>query len=258
MSQKSDEAKLAARPHSHSAGQGRAARVAEDEDTSGRPRHIHRDFEGELRMLNEALLGMGGRIEQMIGQAARALFAHDVQLAQAVAEADRAVNDAEMQIDSMCLKILARRQPMGSDLRFVTRAMKMVTDIERVGDLAVNVAKRARKLAELGATEATVHPAIERMAELVREMIGEALDAFVERDTELAHKVIARDDEVDALHQQVYSETLERMRSGSASFEYGVHVIEAAAFLERMGDHACNVAEQVVFMVRGEDIRHPG
>jgi len=220
-------------------------------------RHTHRDFESELRSLNEALLSMAGRVEQMIAQAVRALFARDVAMAEEVREADRLVNDAEKQIDGMCLRILARRQPMGSDLRFLTRALKMVTDIERIGDLAVNVSRQAIGLAQLDRPDLGVHPAIERMAEIVRSMISDALDAFVERDTELARKVIARDDEVDALHHQVYEEVLARMLAHPDILPVGIHVQEAAKFLERIGDHATNLAEQVVFLVRGEDIRHP-
>ena len=220
-------------------------------------RHTHRDFESELRLLNESLLTMAGRVEQMIGQAARALFSGDVEAAKQVRDADRLVNQAEKQIDGMCLRILARRQPMGSDLRFLTRVLKMVTDIERIGDLAVNLARQTIELAAPGRPPLTVHPAIERMAEVVRSMIGDALDAFVERDTELARRVIARDDEVDALDDQVRQEVLARMLAKPELLAAGIHVQEAAKFLERMGDHATNLAEQVVFLVRGEDIRHP-
>lgn len=223
----------------------------------GAKRHVHRDYESELRALKEQLLAMGGRVEQMIGQAARALFARDPEMAAEVREADRLVNDAEIRIDGMVLTILARRQPMGSDLRFLTRALKMVTDIERIGDLAVNMGKQAIDLAELGSPELTVHPAIERMAEVVRSMIADALDAFVERDTELARKVIDRDDEVDELHDQVFEEIMAGMIAKPELLPVGIRVQEAARFLERMGDHATNLAEQVVFLVQAEDIRHP-
>lgn len=220
-------------------------------------RHIHRDFESELRALNEALLAMGGRVEQMIGQAARAVFERDPAVAERVREADRRVNEAEIEIDGMCLRILARRQPMGSDLRLLTRALKMVTDIERIGDLAVNLGRQASGLAAAGRPDIGVHPAIERMAEIVRSMLSDALDAFVERDTVLAHSVIERDDEVDDLHDVVCRDMFERMRNQPEALAVGMHVSEAARFLERMGDHATNLAEQVVFLVHAEDIRHP-
>ncbi|NVB42327.1 phosphate signaling complex protein PhoU [Pseudenhygromyxa sp. WMMC2535] len=231
----------------------------EDSLVRGAPlrRRIHRDFESELRTLNESLLSMAGRVEQMIGQAVRALFAKDANIAQAVREADRLVNAAEIRIDGLVLKILARRQPMGSDLRFLTRALKMVTDIERIGDLAVNLGKQAIDLAELSPHDATVHPAIERMAEVVRAMIGDALDAFVERDAEGAREVIERDDEVDELHDQVYEDVLAQMIAHPEMLPVGIRVQECAMYLERMGDHACNLAEQVVFLVHAKDIRHP-
>ena len=220
-------------------------------------RHTNRDYERELQAVNEGLLAMVGRVEQMIAQATRALFDRDVALAEQVRESDRLVNDAEKHIDGQVLKILARRQPMGSDLRFLTRALKMVTDIERIGDLAANLGKMAIDLAELAGPEATVHPATERMAEIVRSMVSDAIDAFVERDTERARQVIERDDLVDELHDQVYEETLARMMAKPALVPVGIRVQECAMFLERMGDHACNLAEQVVFLVHAEDIRHP-
>lgn len=221
------------------------------------PRQTPRDYESELRGLKTSLLAMGGRVEQMIGQGTRALLHRDAVGGAEVRKADKAVNDAEKDIDGMVLRILARRQPMGSDLRLLTRALKMVTDIERIGDLAVNLGKLAIDLSELTTPEMTVHPAIERMAETVRSMIADALDAFVEGDTELARKVIARDDEVDELHDQVFEEVLLGMMGKSMGVAVGIRVQEAGRLLERMGDHATNLAEQVVFLVHAEDIRHP-
>jgi len=225
-------------------------------DGSSVRRHAHRDFESELRALNEALLAMAGRVEQMIGQSVRALFDRDGAAAERVRAADRLVNDAEKEIDGMCLRILARRQPMGSDLRLLTRVLKMVTDIERMGDLAVNLSRQATGLAALGRPDIGVHPGIERMAEVVRAMLSDALDAFVERDPKRARDVIARDDEVDRLQAQICADMLERMRAQPEQLGVGLHVQEAAKYLERMGDHATNLAEQVVFLVHAEDIRH--
>jgi phosphate transport system protein len=220
-------------------------------------RHTHRDFEGELSALNEALLAMAGRVEQMIGLAVRALFERDGAALEHVRNLDRLVNDAEIEIDGMCLRILARRQPMGSDLRLLTRVPKMVTDIERAGDLAVNLAKQAHGLAQIGRRDIGVNPAIERMAAVVRAMLADALDAFVERNPEQARDVIARDDEVDRLQAQVCTEMVERMTAQPDALGVGLHVLESARFLERIGDHATNLAEQVVFLVQAQDIRHP-
>ena len=220
-------------------------------------RHSHRGFDSELRALNEALLSMAGRVEQMIGRAVRALVGRMHGVGSELKAVDRLVNEAEIDIDRMCLGILARRQPMGSDLRFLTRVLKMVTDIERIGDLAVKIARQADGLAAANRPDLGVHPAIERMAELVRSMLSDALDAFVKRDTELARSVVERDDQVDELHDQICGEVLERMRADPGALMVGLHVQEAAKFLERMGDHATNLAEQVVFLVHARDIRHP-
>jgi phosphate transport system protein len=215
------------------------------------------DFDTQLLGLKEALLAMGGRVEQMIEQAAWALLTRDPTLAAEVKTADRRVNAAEIEIDGMCLQILAQNQPMGSDLRFVTRALNMVTDIERIGDLAVNMARQAMALAELQRPDLPVHTSIEHMAKLVRSMLADALDAFVERDTTLARAVIEQDDEVDALHDRVCKDVLARMLAHPEELAVGLRVLEAARFLERMGDHSTNLAEQVVFLVHAEDIRHP-
>lgn len=220
-------------------------------------RHTHRDYESELQALNEALLAMAGRVEQMISQAVRAMFDRDRAAAERVRAADRLVNDAEKDIDGMCLRILARRQPLGEDLRLLTRVLKMVTDIERIGDLAVNLARQANGLAAIARPDIGVHPAIERMAEVVRSMLSDALDAFVDRNAALARNVIERDDEVDELQVQVCSDMFERMTAQPDTLGVGLHVQEASRFLERMGDHATNLAEQVVFLVHAEDIRHP-
>ena len=233
------------------------ARAPETVPKVGGRRHTNRDFEGELRELNEALLAMAGRVEQMIGQATRALLARDAELGAEIRETDRLVNDAEKQIDSMCLKILARRQPMGSDLRLLTRVLKMVTDIERIGDLAVKIGREAVKIAKADRADFGVHPALERMAELVQAMLADALDAFVDRDAKRAWSVIERDDEVDELEEQVCREVLEQIQARPEGLRVGLGVQEATKFLERMGDHATNLAEQVVFLVHAEDIRHP-
>jgi len=219
-------------------------------------RHSHRGFDSELSAVNEALLAMAGRVEQMIGQAVRALCSRVQGAGTELKAADRIVNEAEMDIDRRCLGIIARRQPMGSDLRFLTRVLKMVTDIERIGDLAVNLAREADGLAAANRPDLGVHPAIERMAAVVRSMLADALDAFVARDTDLARDVVERDDQVDDLLDQICAEVLERMRADPSALMVGLHVQEAAKYLERMGDHATNLAEQVVFLVHAEDIRH--
>jgi phosphate transport system protein len=212
------------------------------------------DYEEELQSLREGLLAMAGRVERMIRMATDALKSLERRSIKELVAEDRQVNRAELDIDGLCLRILARRQPMGPDLRFITQALKMVADLERIGDLAVNVGERARDLSKLESSP--VHPALEEMGDRARKMVGLAIDAFVEKDADKAREVLVLDDAIDELYARVFEEVLDRMRS-DGEIHRGIHVQSAAKFLERIGDHAMNLAEQVVFMVDGTDIRHP-
>ena len=219
-------------------------------------RHTDREYEAELEALREKLLLMAGRVEEMIRRSVEAVCTRDGELGQKTILMDRKVNRAEREVDEMCLLILAKRHPMASDLRFVTLALKMVTDLERIGDLAVNVCERAVELSgepQLGAT-----PDIQRIAVIVQSMIKDAIDAFVQGDADKARAVIDRDDEVDELYHSVFRLLLDVMRRDEAAIAPGIHVQSVAKFLERIGDHATNLAEQVIFMVRGTDVRHEG
>lgn len=216
--------------------------------------HTAREYEQELRDLREALLRMAGRVEEMIGDAGRALVDRDADLARKTIEADQEVNQAEVDIDEECLLILAKRQPMASDLRFVTLAMKMVTDLERIADLAVNICERAIDLAN---TPVVIHPSIPEMAAAVERMVRGSINAFVERDVQKARDVIELDDEVDDLYHVIFEDLLKRMHTDPKHLHDWIHVQSVAKWLERMGDHSTNLAELVVFMVVGRDIRHP-
>jgi phosphate transport system protein len=218
--------------------------------------HTVSGYEQELLQLRESLLLMAGRVEQMISSAGRALVARDTDLARATMKQDREVNLAEVEIDEQCLRLLATRQPTGSDLRFVTLVMKMVTDLERIADLAVNICERAVDLS-VGA-QVVVHADIPRMSEVVESMVKDAIDAFVNEDSPKAWSVIETDDEVDELYHQVFEDLLERMRVDPQSVHQLIHVQSVAKWLERMGDHSTNLAELVIFMVEGRDVRHPG
>ena len=218
--------------------------------------HTDRDYEQQLADLREGLLLMAGRVEEMIDNAIKALVERDVPLAKATMEADHLVNRAEVHTDELCLLILAKRQPMASDLRFVTLSLKMVTDLERIGDLAVNLCERAIDLASEpwpGQWEK-----VPRMAEIARTMVGDAIDAFITADVDKASAVIARDDEVDRLYRSAFDDVLGRMMADATLVPRGVHVLSIAKWIERTADHATNLAEQVVFMVKGKDIRHMG
>ena len=218
--------------------------------------HIDREYEAELQEVRHRLLRMAGRVEEMIANAVQALVELDSELARRTIEADHKVNRAEVETDDLCLRVLARRQPLGPDLRFITLAFKMVTDLERIGDLTVNICERAIDLnAE---TELRANIDVERMAQLVRSMVREAIDAFVTGDAAKASEVIERDHEVDALYHQFFRELLRMMVADASAVPRGIHLQSVAKYLERMGDHATNLAEQVVFMVKGKDIRHLG
>lgn len=218
--------------------------------------HTDRMYETELRRLRELILLMAGKVEKMIAQSVKALVDHDIGLANDTIEADHQVNHDEIKSDELCLIILAKRQPMALDLRFITLALKMVTDLERIGDLAVNIAERVTDLgSELLLPKLYVD--IPRMAAIVQSMIRDAIDAFVAGDVEKAHDVVDRDDEVDELYTRIFRELLGVMRDES-KVKHGMHIQSVAKVLERMADHCTNLAEQVIFMVKGKDIRHIG
>ncbi|MCB9487859.1 MAG: phosphate signaling complex protein PhoU [Deltaproteobacteria bacterium] len=218
--------------------------------------HTDRAFEEELRLLRDRLLLMAGRVEEMIDGAMRALVDRDSDIARQVIKQDAAVNGDEVAIDDQCWRILARRQPMGVDLRFLLQTHKMVGELERVGDLAVNIAERA---IDLNAAEPLKpYHDIPKMGELVQSMVRDAIDALVNTDPQLANNVIDRDDEVDDLYDEIFADLLELMVADPQLVERGIHVQSVAKYLERMGDHAENMAEQVIFLVGGEDVRHIG
>jgi phosphate transport system protein len=217
-------------------------------------RHTDREYDNELRRLRERILRMAGRVEQMIADSVRALVEQDVQLARETILADRFVDRAEMETDELCLVILAKRQPVASDLRFITLSLKMVTDLERIGDLAVNICERAIDLGNDPPLKPWVD--VPRMASIVQAMVRDAIDAFVVGDAERAQSVVDRDPALDELYGRVFRELLSAMLDDGSKVERGIHAQSVAKWLERMGDHATNLAEQVVFMVKGKDIRH--
>lgn len=218
--------------------------------------HTDREYEGELRKLRDGLLQMGVKVEELIANSVRALVERDSGLARRMMAQDDEINRIEVETDGLCLRILARRQPVASDLRAITIAMKMVTDLERIGDLGVNICER---VVELNAEPPLrPYPDLPRMAGVVQGMVREALDAFVERDAERAERVIAADRTVDACYAQVFRELMTWMMEDVGNICRVTRLQSIAKYLERIGDHATNLAEMVVFMVRGKDIRHVG
>jgi len=216
--------------------------------------HISAAFDAELHDLRQRILTMGGLVEVMIADAIRALVERDTPLAERVIAQDHQVNGHEVAIDEKCLELLARRQPAARDLRFITLALKIVTDLERIGDQCANLAKRAREIN----TEPPLKPYIDipRMAQRAALMVKESLDAFVRGDDELAIKVCQDDQLVDELNQQIQRELYTYMLEDPSTISRAMKLTYISKSLERIADHATNIAEMVIFMVKGKDIRH--
>ena len=217
---------------------------------------IDRAHDRDLRDVRERLLLMAGRVELMIADSVRALTDRDPNLAQATIQVDRQVNRAELEIDELCMLVLVKRHPMAGDLRFVAVSLKMVTDLERIGDLAVNVAERAIDLA--GVPHTHHYDDIRAMAKLAQSMVREAMDAFVHWDAGRAERVMLADDEVDEAYHQLFRSLLESMIRDPSTIEPCAHLQSVGKYLERIGDHATNLAEHVIFMVNAQDVRHHG
>ena len=218
--------------------------------------HYSKQYDAELNEIRSKLLEMGGKVEVMINDALKSLVERDSMLADRVIAFDHEINRLEMEIDERCLQVLARRQPAARDLRFLTLALKIVTDLERIGDQCRNIGKRAKELNE----EPPLKPYIDlpRMAQWAGVMVKEALDAFVGGDDQLALKVCGDDQFVDDLNEQIQRELLTFMLSDPTTIARAIKVNAIAKCLERIADHATNVAEMVIFMVKGKDIRHTG
>jgi phosphate transport system protein len=208
----------------------------------------------ELAALKNRLLRMGGIVEQRVSQAVLALMERRAELADAVIEGDREVNSLQIEIDDRCLKLLALQQPMASDLRLITAAMKINADLERIGDQAVNIAENANQL--LGQPPLKPLLDLPRMAEIAQQMTRDSLDAFVRRDSVLARKVLERDDEVDQLKDQNFRVLLTYMMADPGTIERALGLILVSRNLERIADHATNIAEDVIFLVEAKDVRH--
>ena len=207
-----------------------------------------------LEDLNKDVLQMGGTVEAAVGRAVSAFLERDVREAQQVIDGDREVNLQELRVDEECLKILALYQPTARDLRFVTGVMKIVNDLERVADLAVNIAERALVLAELPSRETP--PAFVEMADRARGMLTASLDALVRHDTAKAIDVLRMDDPIDALLRGIYAEMEVDMAKHPEQIKSDLQICSASKNVERIADHASNVAEDVVYMVEGTILRH--
>ena len=215
---------------------------------------MERHFEQELKALKEQLLLMGGRSENIVHKSIESLRRRDVTIAREVLEDDKAIDRMEIDVEERCVSLLALQQPLATDLRFITAALKISNDLERVGDHAVNIAGSTLRLADQPLLKPLVD--IPRMAELATGMLHEALDSFVRHDAESARRLVLRDDEVDELNRQVFRELLSFMVGDPATITRAMELVLVARNLERVADLATNVAEEVVFIAEARIIKH--
>ncbi len=211
-------------------------------------------FEGDLEALKRCLLQMGSLIEAQTQKALVSLMERRVEIARTVIEGDAAVNRLQIEIDDRCLKMLALQQPMATDLRLITSAMKMGADLERIGDQAVNIAETSLRLLETAPLKPVID--IAEMSEIAQKMTRDALDSFVRRDAGLARDVLSRDDKVDQLKDRVFRLLLTHMMADPGTIERALGLILISRNLERIADHATNIAEEVIFLVEAKDVRH--
>jgi phosphate transport system protein len=216
--------------------------------------HTSKDFEQELRTLLERLATMGERAAQQIALAMKALADQDDDLAREVIKNDAVIDRDENDVDELALQILATRQPVASDLRFITMSLKFVVDLERIGDLATGIAKRALELNRLPSLEPRVDLA--RLAMLVQKNLHAALDSFVRRDADKATAVITADVEIDKLNASLFAELIAHVATDPATVTRVLPLTSVCRYLERVGDHVKNLAEEVVYMVRATDVKH--
>ncbi len=217
---------------------------------------VVRHFQEELGVLQSRLLAMGGFAEERVRESVVGLSTREPAAVDRVLQGDEPINDLHIEIDDRCFKLLALHQPMAADLRAIVAAVKINTDLERVGDLAVNIAEAAKRYLQ----HPPVKPLIDipRMGGIAQRMLRDALDAFVRRDTTLAEAVLVADDELDALKSQIFRELLTYMMQDTGKIEPALDLVLISRHLERIGDHATNIAEDVIFMVSAKDVRHLG
>ncbi len=215
-----------------------------------------RHFEGELAQLKDRLLEMGGLAEERVRAVVHGLVERDVPELERVLAGDDPINQLQREIDDRAFKLLALQQPMAVDLRGIVAAMKIDTDLERVGDLAVNIAEAASRYLLFPPVKPLID--LPRMSAIAEGMLHDALDSYIRRDVGLAHAVLRRDDDLDALKNQVFRELLTYMIETPAKIEASLDLILVSRHLERIGDHATNIAEDVIFMVSARDVRHHG
>jgi len=213
-------------------------------------------YSGQLSDVREMVLRMGGLAEQMTRRVIHALVQRDAGILAEVRTMEGQVNQLHVEIDEACLELIALRQPAAADLRFITAAMKIIVDMERIGDQAINIVERAESLLAVPPLKPLID--IPRMADIAQEMLKASLDAYVNGDDNLAYRTILKDDEVDQLKDQVFRELLTFMMSDPTTIPRAMDLILVSRHIERIADHATNICEDVIFMVKGKDVRHQG
>ncbi|MBZ5553425.1 MAG: phosphate signaling complex protein PhoU [Acidobacteriia bacterium] len=215
---------------------------------------MHRHFEEDLSELKQKLLAMGSLVERALHQAIKALVERDAQLGLQVFEGEEAINMLQIEIDDRAMRLLALQQPMATDLRLIASAVKINNDLERIGDLCVNIAQRVLSLIN----QPPISPMIDlpRMAALAEKMLHDGLDAFVNRNADLARNVLESDDKVDRLRDDIFQELVRFMTSHPDAVQRGIDLLLISRNIERVADHATNVAEDVIYVVAGRDVRH--
>ena len=215
---------------------------------------VVRHFQDELEALQARLLEMGGLAEERVRAAVQGIVSRDMATIDRVMRGDEPINALHIEIDDRCFRLLALHQPMATDLRAIVAAVKINTDLERVGDLAVNIAEAARRYIAHAPVKQLID--IPEMGEIAQGMLRDALDAYVRRDTGLAQQVLSEDDRLDGLKTHVFRELLNIMLQNAVTVEPSIDLILVSRHLERIGDHATNIAEDVIFMVSALDVRH--
>lgn len=212
--------------------------------------HLHK----ELSKMKNKILSLGTLVEERVRSAVRAVETHDMAIASHLADTDHEIDDMEVEVEEECLKIMALYQPVASDLRFLVVVIKINNDLERIGDLAANIARRIETISKRNAVELPFDYA--KMGAIVQEMLKGSLDAFVGQDPAQAKEVLHMDDRVDALNREIYSLVRKEIRENPADVTYLLNCLLISRHLERIADHATNIAEEVIYMVEGEIVRH--
>ena len=217
--------------------------------------HISRRFNEEMEDIRNKVLAMGGLVEQQIEMAVKAFTSFDLELAEKVIQQESLVNNLEMQIDEECTQILAKRQPAAFDLRMLLSIIKTITDLERIGDEAARIAKISLGMESLEHAHNDYYE-VQHLVEMVREMLNGSLNAFARLDIEGVTEITARDEKVDREYASIIRQLITRMMEDPRNITRSLDVLWIARALERVGDHACNICEHVIYMVKGEDVRH--